>query len=278
MPLNIIKQHLPTSEYFQASTPKDTIYLHHTAGGHSPSSVINWWNSDRTNSGNRIRVATAYVIGGKSTRDGNTEFDGKIYEAFDPSFWAHHLGIKSNKNTFLNQKSIGIEICNYGHLSLSKNGSFYTYVKSEVPESDVIELSDPFRGNRYYHKYTDAQLESLRSLLKNLSMDFDIDLSRGLKQEINKSMLRIPDSISGKELQRWLNKNGFRDSRGMKLTEDGIVGLKTKEAVSKVGACPFEMNEDALAGNPGIWSHSNVRRDKSDVSPQPQLVELILSL
>lgn len=278
MSLHIIKHHLPISEYFQSSTPKDTIYLHHTFGGHIPSSVINWWNLDMTNRSNRIRTATSYVIGSKSTRDGSTEFDGKIYEAFDPSFWAHHLGIKSNKNTFLNQKSIGIEICNYGNLTLSKNGKFYTYAKSEVPESDVVELSNPFRGNIYYHRYTDAQLESLYSLLKKLSADFDIDLSRGLKHEINKSTLSIPETISGKGLQRWLNKNGFRDSRGMKLVDDGIVGAKTKEAMSKVGLCPFEMNADALGGSPGIWSHSNVRKDKNSVSPQPQLLELILSL
>jgi len=278
MSLEIIKHHLPTTEYFQSSTPKDTIYLHHTAGGHSPASVINWWNVDRTNAGNRIRVATSYVIGGKSTRDGSTDMDGKIYEAFDPSYWAHHLGIKSSNNTFLNQKSIGIEICNYGGLSLSKNGKFYTYVKSEVPESDVIELSSTFRGNIYYHRYTDSQLESLRKLLRKLSSDFDIDLSRGLKAEILKSSLSIPNDLSGKDLQRWLNKNGFRDSRGMKLSEDGLIGAKTKEAMNKVGASPFEVNADALSGNPGIWSHSNVRRDKSDISPQPQLIELILSL
>lgn len=278
MDLKIIEKHLSNGEYFEESTPKDSIYLHHTAGSHRPDWAIDWWNKDRTKSGNKIRVGTSYVIGNKSTRDSrDTKWDGVVYEAFDPSYWAHHLGLKSRKNTFLNQKSIGIEICNYGPLTLTNDGRFFTYVKSEVPESDVIELYEPFRGYTYYHKYSDAQLYALETLLYKISTEFDIDLSRGLKQEIIKSSLIIPKNLSLQDTQRWLNKNGFKDDRGMKLTEDGIPGKRTDSAIDKVGKSPFEVKQDALEGYPGIWSHSSVRRDKFDVSPQPNLISLLSS-
>jgi hypothetical protein len=40
----------------------------------------------------------------------------------------------------------------------------------------------------------------------------------------------------------------------------------------------FEINQDALNGRPGIWSHTSVRRDKFDVFPQPELVQMLKSL
>lgn len=40
----------------------------------------------------------------------------------------------------------------------------------------------------------------------------------------------------------------------------------------------FELNQKALAGAPGLWSHTSYRLDKRDVSPQPNLIEMILSL
>ena len=104
--MEISIRHLEESEYFPIDTIKDTIYLHHTAGSHRPDLTIDCWNSDRSENGNKIRVATSYVIGGISTRNLDASYNGKIFEAFESKYWSHHLGIKSKKNTFLNQKSI----------------------------------------------------------------------------------------------------------------------------------------------------------------------------
>ena len=127
-------KHLDINEYFPSKTTKDTIYLHHTAGSHRPDWTIDAWNRDRSELGNKVKVATSYVIGGISTRDGNRDFNGKIYEAFDPIYWAHHLGVKSKNNTFLNQKSVAIELCNYGPLTKTSDGRFFNYVKAEIPK------------------------------------------------------------------------------------------------------------------------------------------------
>lgn len=276
--MNYIKKHLDPAEYFPTQTVKDSIYLHHTASSHRPDWVIDAWNRERDKSGNRIRVATSFVIGGKSTRDGNIDFDGKIYEAFESQFWAHHLGIKARNNTFLNQKSIGIEICNYGPLTQSKDGRFFTYVKTEIPQNQVVELNQPFRGFKFYHAYTHSQIESLRILIKDLSEKFRIDLSKGLKTEIARSELKIPAFSTILEKQIWLNRNGFTDAEGKKLAEDGKDGSKTQAAWQKLILPPLELNQNALLGFPGVWSHSNVRTDKSDIFPQPEIIQLIKSL
>ncbi|MGB3076931.1 MAG: N-acetylmuramoyl-L-alanine amidase, partial [Chitinophagales bacterium] len=40
----------------------------------------------------------------------------------------------------------------------------------------------------------------------------------------------------------------------------------------------FLLNKDALAGKPGLWTHTNVRTDKFDCSPQDNLIAMIKSL
>ena len=46
--------------------------------------------------------------------------------------------------------------------------------KVPVPENEVVEYSGLYKGHQYYHKYTDAQLESVRKLLLYFSDLFDI--------------------------------------------------------------------------------------------------------
>lgn len=40
----------------------------------------------------------------------------------------------------------------------------------------------------------------------------------------------------------------------------------------------WDVNRKALAGTHGIWSHTSVRRDKSDCHPQPELIAMLRSL
>lgn len=40
----------------------------------------------------------------------------------------------------------------------------------------------------------------------------------------------------------------------------------------------WETNMDALGGVHGIWSHTSYRFDKSDIHPQPELIEMLKSL
>ena len=74
----------------------------------------------------------------------------------------------------LDKISIGIEICNWGQLTLKKDGKFYNYVNREV--TDVIKLDKPFKGYSYWHNYTDSQITSLKALLLHLKGKYNIDL------------------------------------------------------------------------------------------------------
>ena len=193
--LRIYDNLLSDDEYIKKETHKETIYLHHTAGGSRPDWTIGGWEKDfvKDKKGNAIldehgnpkplKVGTAYVIGRKSSTSNETIWDGKILRAFDDKFWAYHLGISSSKNEDLNSKSIGIEICNYGPLTLGKDGKFYNYVNKPIFDSEVVELSKPFRGYKYYEKYTDAQIDSTYKLIKYLQNKWGIEIESGIYDE-----------------------------------------------------------------------------------------------
>ncbi len=217
--MQMVDNILPENEYYKESVKKNMIIIHHTAGGHRPDWTIAGWNNDTLG-----RIATAYVIGGKSITDANSDYDGKIYRAFDDRYWGYHLGAGGKS---LNARAVGIEVCNYGPLSLGKDGKFYNYVNKQVPQSDVCDLGYKFRGYRYWHSYTQKQIDSLKSLCLDIATRHGINLKYGLKQYISD-----PNDA-------------------------------------------FEFKNEALKGASGIWSHTSVRKDKTDMYPHPQLVQMI---
>jgi N-acetyl-anhydromuramyl-L-alanine amidase AmpD len=213
---------LKDSEYIKEVTKKTQIVLHHTAGNSSGVSTIQAWNSDK-----RGRIATCVTISGKG--QSRNSFDGEICQAFSSKHWAYHLGIKPEvfksrgiKYKNLDELSIGIEVCNWGPLDKVGN-KFFNYVDREVPADQVCELETPYKGHKYYHAYTDAQIESIKNLLLY-----------------------------------------WRDTYGIDLTysEEDMWSVSNK----------------ALKGENGLYTHNSYRKDKTDVSPQPKLIEMLKSL
>ena len=225
---------LSDEEYIKKETHKDTIWLHHTAGGSRPDWTIGGWEKDfqKDDSGNPIldtngvpkplKVGTHYVIGRKSSTNGDSLWDGAIIRAFEDKYWAYHLGVNNNSLN-LNSRSIGIEICNYGPLTL-KNGTFFNYVNKPINQSEVVELEKPFRGYKYWEKYTDAQIESTRKLILYLSNKWGIEIQSGI-----------------------YNNEWFEYS-------------------------------DGWFTNGGLRSHTQVRKDKFDIFPQKEMIEMLNSL
>lgn len=225
---------LEDHEYIKEETKKETIWLHHTAGGSRPDFTIGGWEKDflKDKKGNPIldqngnlqplKVGTSYVIGRKSS-SGDSTWDGVIMRSFDEKYWCYHLGI-NEKSLELNSRSIAIEICNYGALTLGKDGRFYNYVNKPIPECDVVKLDLPYRGYEYWERYTDTQLESLNKLLVYL---------------INKWDIRIQNKVYD---ENW-----------------------------------FEYNNKWFS-NGGIRSHSQVRRDKNDIFPQKEMIQMLNSI
>lgn len=172
---------LSDSQFCKENTKKSQIVLHHTAGNSSGPATIRMWNSD-----DRGRIATCIVISGKGAS--KDTFDGEICQAFSSKAWGYHLGLKSDifKSKGVPYKSIdpisiGIEICNWGPLEF-KNGKYYNYVDREVLADQVCVLDVPYKGHKYYHAYTDAQIESVRQLLvywnetHGINLDYNEDI------------------------------------------------------------------------------------------------------
>ena len=183
---------LEEHEYMKSETSKNTIWLHHTAGGSRPDYTIGGWEKDFVldkkgnplldDNGNTqpLRVGTSYVIGRRSSTNGDTTWDGKILRAFDEKYWAYHLGVTKN-SLELNSKSIAIEICNYGPLTLGKDGKYYNYVNKPILDNEVVKLN--FRGYEYWEKYTDLQLENVRKLILYLNNKWGISVQHGIYNE-----------------------------------------------------------------------------------------------
>lgn len=187
--MNTKDQAFPLDQYFQEEHPKKQIYLHHTAGNASGTLTFAGWAA------NKERVGTCVVITGK----GKNCVDGQIIRGFSSKYWAYHLGLKQAVFTKhkvpykqLDQISIGIEVCNWGPLT-KKGDKFFNYVDKEVPADQVTELDKPFKGYKFWHSYTDAQIQSVKELLLywkdfyNIPLDYNEDIwnvtTRALKGE-----------------------------------------------------------------------------------------------
>lgn len=178
---------LEKGEYYEDAFEKDILIIHHTAGSHRPDYTVQSWEHDKNKQGGVLPVGTAYVVGGIGS-DGNTAYDGQIYKTFEDKYWAHHLGLKQVNNVDLNRRSIGIEICNWGPLTKTKDCKFLNYVGREVPENQSYKLDTPFKGHIYLHRYTDLQLANLRWLLKDIEARHPkIDLKKGMQELITQN-------------------------------------------------------------------------------------------
>ena len=161
------QHYMPTSEYFRGPVPKNWIIWHHTAGWDNPFATIDMWAHDR-----RAKVGTEFVIGGQHPSNSSVEYDGKIVQAFPEGGYAWHTGTGMTNSHI---QSVGIELCNIGHLKKGKS-----YVNTDVAISQIVTLDKPFRGFSQFHKYSDKQLESLRTLTIHLGNKYNIDLHEGL--------------------------------------------------------------------------------------------------
>lgn len=160
-----IKAFLPDGEYVAGDFKKTGVTLHHSASSGDPYAMPRVWAKD-----SRGRVCTHYGIGGWG------EHDGKVLQYIPLSGHGYHIGLSrmgfdASQNVRLNQRYIGIEICNWGYLEL-KGGKFYNYTGQVVPDEQVVKLAKPWRTFQYWHAYTPKQVQAVRWLLAQLSKRF----------------------------------------------------------------------------------------------------------
>jgi len=199
--MDIIKKHLTNGQYLTTQDKKLSQFLHHTVGT-SAMSAWRWWNATPD------RVGTAQMI----------DRDGSIWECFNPSMWAFHLGIKGDDN-WQEKHSINIELVSAGPLRyedkefrfypLWPNKTRYTVIKEE----EVYAFTKPWKGFEFWHKYTDDQLESLKWL-------------------IGKNVLTFPSLVVSNDIDKIFEYDPS-------VIEDHTPGLYTHGTVRKDKSDPF---------------------------------------
>lgn len=173
--MQIVKSELPAGQYFKSIYGKRNIVLHHTVSS-TAASALSWWKTDPQ------RVGTAFVI----------DKDGTIYQAFDPKYWAYHLGLSHKRNLELNRASIGIELVNEGQLrSDGKGGWVWNFLGSNPRpvgyKGGILMLPEKWRGHYCWAAYTDEQYEALDELMAMLLERFKLPptLCNSLKFEMS---------------------------------------------------------------------------------------------
>jgi N-acetyl-anhydromuramyl-L-alanine amidase AmpD len=152
--------------FFKEVNDKKQIVLHFTMG--------NIAGDIRTLTGERGRISVPYVIAR----------DGTIYRLFSSEYWAHHLGVKdaelsphASSGPALSKQTIGIELSNYGPLTLKGTDLYTEYNTWYCTLADTTQytvLDKPYRDYKYYAAYTELQYDSLTILLRFLTAAYGI--------------------------------------------------------------------------------------------------------
>lgn len=158
-----------SSYYHATQTKKKSICLHFTVG-YIKSDISTLTQEDN-------HVSVSYVV----------DRSGRIYELFPDTDWSFHLGKDAiGKNEDMSKQSIGIEISNYGPLTLYGNQLKTIYpAKAELKDRDTYcEASETefyykhsYKGYDYYASMTDIQTEAVAALIKYLSRKHNIPMN-----------------------------------------------------------------------------------------------------
>ena len=203
---------LMQDEYCAGPTSKEYIFIHHTAGWNNPYKCIDQWDRDT-----RGRIATQYVIGGPHPKTSDSKYDGVVLEAFDSNYWAYHLG--KNGSSHMHSHSVGIEVCNFGPLTKDVD-KYYTWANTDVHPDNVCDLGFKFRGFQFWHDYSEAQIDALKNVILYVKEKHNIDVTKGLVEEINKKEAAIAfdyneEAYYGKRHGMWNHTNTRKDKSDM---------------------------------------------------------------
>lgn len=185
--------------YYDTVHPKERIVIHYTAGTIS-SDIPTLTTTNR-------HVSVPFVIAR----------DGTIYQLFSSKFWSGHIGKglgNTNTGNAQDKCSIAIELSNYGFLterdenletcySRQKNmqgvtGPIDIYC-SLGDEKEFVKLPQAFRQEQYYAAHTAAQYNSLITLLRYLTAQYNIPrkfLPEAIRYQTTDEVLKFKGIVS----------------------------------------------------------------------------------
>lgn len=188
----------------------------------------------------RGAIATEFVLGGQKITDGDSTFDGELVQAFPTGGYGWHLGTGNN---VMHRNSVGIEVNNFGYLT-----------QGRWKRNNVWIQGSPDKFYTYVGTVADP------SQIVTLDKHF-----RG-----HKTWHRYSDKQI-QVLKDWILFIANRDNIDVRK------GLP--ELIKQKGADAFDVFDIKMCEKtPGLWSHTNVRRDKVDMFPQQELIDMLLSL
>tara|TARA_R110001592_G_scaffold87117_3_gene257223 strand:- start:6898 stop:7839 length:942 start_codon:yes stop_codon:yes gene_type:complete len=238
--LSIEQYFLPKGEYLEGPTKKEYAFLHHTAGWHKPKQVVDSWGRDK-----RGPVGTEFVLGGQSIKGNSTKYDGELLQCMPEGDCGWHLGIG---RTYMHTHSVGIEVCAFGQLT---QGGYY----KKINKKKVWISKD--KNKFYTYVGTEAHPEQIAKL----SQEF-----RGFKHYHKYSDKQI------EVLKNWILFIADRDNIDVR---DGLVKWIKEDGPFKA----FEFNGNAYYGKvKGLLTHTNIKSGKWDMFPQPELIDMLVSL
>jgi N-acetyl-anhydromuramyl-L-alanine amidase AmpD len=153
-----------TGRYVHQASFKNQIVMHHTVSGDNAQKVVDYWKKQPS------LIGTSHLI----------DRQGKIYQVYDDSFWAGHVGDTTQDMAKFSliprncsKSSLGVELLSMGGLKMyhSKLLDAYGYAfKGEVEQVS-------HRGYSYFEKYTTEQIQSLKELLLYWRDKYNIPLT-----------------------------------------------------------------------------------------------------
>lgn len=148
---------LTDKNYFDEETDKYQIVL--LDSGFCGMDHINLWENINS-------------VGYKKTSPYTIGLDGTVYEHYDSKYWSKVFGIKD-----IDRKLIPISLENEGQLRFcGKKKKFITWWGDIYRRGKDDVHMKKWRGGVFWAPYTDEQLESLVTLVKELSIKHNIEL------------------------------------------------------------------------------------------------------
>lgn len=167
--------------------------------------------------------------------------NGIPWQIFPSKFWAYHLGSGDHN---LDKHSIAIEIDNWGGLILG-DGTTKQFGKNEDGTPRMI-----YTVPGKYYAYYGNMVYIPKQEIQHYPEEF-----RGyyyFEKYTNEQIKTV-----GELLLFWKNKYN--------------IPLYPNNTI-------FNFSQEAIGGKPGVWTHNSYRKDKSDIHPQPEMIEMLQTI
>lgn len=166
---------------------------------------------------------------------------GTPWQLFPSKYWAYHLGTGDHR---LDKHSIAIEIDNWGGL-VRGDGTNKQFGKNEDGTPRLIFTIT----GKYYAYYGNA---------------------------VNVPVSKIQEYPEGYRGYNYFEKYTLEQ---IKTVGELILFWHNEYNIPiYYNVSMFNLSQEALGGKPGVWTHTSYRIDKSDMHPQPEMVEMLKAI